>query len=373
MVFSNIDINIIALIAAFMLAGVISFATTPLVKVFATRVGAMDVPKDNRRMHTTPIPRLGGMAIFMGFIFSMLAFCDITTELRGIMLGCIVIVVLGVIDDIVQLKAKIKLIGQVIAAIIPLFYGVRIEMFSNILPVGSPYISLGFLSIPITIIWIVGVTNAVNLIDGLDGLAVGVSAISSLSLLFIALFIGEPQVAIVMAALTGGCVGFIPYNFNPAKIFMGDTGAMFLGYILATISITGFFKFYAIISFLIPFLIMGLPILDTLFAIIRRLMHGQSPMTADRGHLHHRLIDMGFSQKQTVAILYIISALLGLCAIIWASDDMFKAVILLVSILVIGFIAFKIFERERAHRKALEEAKKKEEEEKKRILDDDDI
>jgi len=148
---------------------------------------------------------------------------------------------------------------------------------------------------------------------------------------------------------------------------------MFLGYILATISITGFFKFYAIISFLIPFIILGLPIFDTLFAIIRRLLKGQSPMTADRGHLHHRLIDMGFSQKQTVAILYIASALLGLCAIIMASDGVYKALILLVSILIIGFIAFKIFERERHHRKQVEEQKQREKEEQERLIDDDDI
>ncbi len=369
----NFEFNYLTLIAAFLLAGVISFALTPLVKVFATKVGAVDIPKDNRRMHKVPIPRLGGMAIFLGFIFSMLAFCDITREIRGILLGCIIIVMLGVVDDIVQLKARYKLAGQIIAAILPIFYGVRIDMFSNLFPGGAPYISLGIFSIPITLIWIVGVTNAVNLIDGLDGLAVGVSAISSLSLLFIALFIAEPQVAIVMAALAGGCIGFMPYNFNPAKIFMGDTGAMFLGYILATISITGFFKFYAIISFLIPFLILGLPIFDTLFAIIRRLARGQSPMTADRGHLHHRLIDMGFSQKQTVAILYVISALLGLCAIILASDGIFKAGLLLVSILVIGFIAFKVFERERAHRKKIDDEKRRVEEEMEELIDDDNI
>jgi UDP-GlcNAc:undecaprenyl-phosphate GlcNAc-1-phosphate transferase len=226
---------------------------------------------------------------------------------------------------------------------------------------------------PITIIWIVAITNAVNFIDGLDGLACGVSCISSVNLLVIALLVADAPVAVVVAAMTGACLGFVPYNFNPAKIFMGDTGSTFLGFMLATISIQGLFKAYTVISFAVPFLLLGLPIFDICFSVIRRVAHGKNPMQADRGHFHHRLIDMGFSQKQTVAILYIISALLGLCAIIWASDDMFKAVILLVSILVVGFIAFKIFERERAHRKALEEAKKKEEEEKKRILDDDDI
>ena len=168
-----------------------------------------------------------------------------------------------------------------------------------------------------TVLWIVAITNAVNLIDGLDGLANGVSAISATTMLVIALLVGEAvQVAMVMAALVGACVGFMPYNMNPAKMFMGDTGATFLGYILATMSIQGLFKFYAIISFAVPFLILGLPIFDTAFAFIRRIAHGQSPMHADRSHIHHRLIDMGLNQKQAVATLYVISAILGLSAVV---------------------------------------------------------
>jgi UDP-GlcNAc:undecaprenyl-phosphate GlcNAc-1-phosphate transferase len=342
-----IDLDIIKIIAAFVLAGIISFFVTPLVKIFATRVGAIDVPKDERRVHKTPIPRLGGMAIFIGFICAMLAFCEITSEVRGILLGSIVIIFVGIIDDIVQLKARYKLMGQIFAAVIPIIYGVRIDILTNFNFFSeNQYLSLGYFAIPITLIWIVGITNAVNLIDGLDGLAVGVSSIASITLLFIALFIAEPQVAIVMAAVTVGCVGFIPYNFNPAKIFMGDTGAMFLGYILATISIQGLFKFYAVISFAVPFLILGLPIFDTAFAIVRRTLKGQSPMTPDRGHLHHRLIDMGFSQKQTVAILYTISAVLGLSAVIWTKEGIFRAVVLIISVLIVSFIAFKVFEYE---------------------------
>jgi len=175
---------------------------------------------------------------------------------------------------------------------------------------------LKWMSIPLTILWIVGVTNAVNLIDGLDGLAVGISSIATFSMFFIAILAGEPTVALIAAALAGGCLGFLPYNFNPAKIFMGDTGSTFLGFILSVICIQGLFKGYAVISFIIPFLILGLPIFDTSVAIIRRIHDKRPIMGADRGHLHHKLIDMGFSQKQTVAILYVIALLLGLSAVV---------------------------------------------------------
>ena len=180
----------------------------------------------------------------------------------------------------------------------------------------NPYWELGILAIPVTVIWIVAITNAVNLIDGLDGLACGVSTISSMTLLVIALVVGRWEVAILMAALAGACIGFLPYNMNPAKIFMGDTGSTFLGFILAVVSIQGLFKFHTIISFAVPFLMLGLPIFDTCFAFIRRIAHGQSPMHAGPSHVHHRLIDMGFNQKQAVAVLYIISAILGLSAVV---------------------------------------------------------
>ena len=297
---------------AFLVAAVISFFSTPVVKVFAHRVGAMDVPKDGRRMHKVPIPRLGGLAIFFGFIFSVLLFGQIDAQAKGVLLGSVIIIVLGVIDDIVSLNALLKFCVQICAALIPVLSGVRIEFLSNPnIFSDSIYFSLGYFSIPFTILWIVGITNAVNLIDGLDGLAVGVSSIASLSLFIVAMLVSEPFVAIVMAALAGGCIGFMPYNLNPAKIFMGDTGAMFLGYILAVVSIQGLFKFYAVISFAVPFLILGLPIFDTGFAIMRRIVSGKNPMQADRGHVHHRLIDMGFNQKQSVAILYAMSGATG--------------------------------------------------------------
>ena len=187
---------------------------------------------------------------------------------------------------------------------------------------------IGYLSIPVTVLWIVGVTNAVNLIDGLDGLACGVSAISSVTMLIVALMVAEPNVALLLAALAGGCLGFIPYNLNPAKIFMGDTGALLLGYVLATVSILGLFKFYAIMTFLVPVLALALPLFDTIFAIVRRVAHGQSPMAPDRGHLHHRLIDHGLSQKQAVAVLYSLSAMMGLTAVVICTTGKLRLLLL---------------------------------------------
>ena len=185
-------------------------------------------------------------------------------------------------------------------------------------------------------------TNAVNFIDGLDGLAVGVSGISCASMLVIALVVSEQNVAVIMAALLGACVGFIPYNFNPAKIFMGDTGSTFLGFVLAAMSIQGLFKLYAVVSFVIPFIILGVPFFDICFAIVRRLWRHQNPMTADRGHIHHRLIDMGFSQKQSVAITYTLTGILGLAAVLLTSSSGAKIMILICTVMVVSVLAFMV-------------------------------
>ena len=328
---------------------VISFLTSPVVKNFAYKVGAIDVPKDARRMHKVPIPRLGGLAIFFGFIVGILLFDKIDRQMQGILLGAVVIVVLGVVDDITPLPAKLKFVVQIIAALIPVFHGVVIKAVSNPnLLSDNAYWQMGNVSsVVITVLWIVAITNSVNLIDGLDGLAVGVSTISATTVLVISLLVSDMQVAIAMAALVGACAGFMPYNLNPAKMFMGDTGATFLGYILATMSIQGLFKFYAIISFAVPFLILGLPIFDTAFAFIRRIAHGQSPMQADRSHVHHRLIDMGLNQKQAVATLYVISAILGLSAVVLTTSGEVKAMVLLLALCVVGVVAARVvFPRE---------------------------
>ena len=330
--------------AALVTAMVVALIATPVVKSLAFKVGAVDVPKDNRRMHDHPIPRMGGLAIFFGFILSVLLYVQMTPQLRGMLLGGVIIVVLGIFDDIYALGAKFKLAIQIVAALVAVLSGNVIEAVSNPNVFSSDlYWELGWLSIPVTVIWIVAITNAVNLIDGLDGLACGVSTISALTMLVISLAVADAPVAIVMAALAGGCIGFLPYNLNPDKIFMGDTGSTFLGFILAVMSIQGLFKFYTIISFAVPFLMLGLPIFDTCFAFIRRIAHGQSPMHPDRSHVHHRLIDMGFNQKQAVAVLYIISAILGLCAVVLTTSGELKAMMLLLALCAAGAVSGRIF------------------------------
>ena len=328
--------EILILILTFVVAFAFSFAATPIVYRFAFKIGAIDVPRDSRRMHKKPIPRLGGLAIIFGFIVAICCFGHLTRSLGAILAGAAIIAVMGVVDDCKNLDAKLKFCIQIIAALVVIIGGnIRITVLTNPnIFSDNPYVVLpDWLSGVTTVLWIVFITNAVNFIDGLDGLAAGVSAIMSVSLVFIAVRVGEYSVATVGLALMGACFGFLPFNFNPAKMFMGDTGSTFLGFMLATLSIQGVFKSYAIISFAVPLLILGLPLFDALFAMIRRIYHGQSPMTADRGHLHHRLIDMGFSQKQTVFILYTISGILGITAVILAESGTLRALILLICVL----------------------------------------
>ena len=274
------------LLLAMAFAAAVSFMMTPPVKRFAEKVGAIDIPKDERRVHDHPIPRMGGLAIFIGFVLSLLIFVDVSTPVLGILLGALIIVVMGAIDDIVNLNAWIKLAGQIVAAVVAIRCGIVFDAISNPNPFSeqTTFVLASYLPIPLTILWIVGCTNAVNLIDGLDGLAVGVSTISSLTMLVVALFVAEPNVAVILAALVGACLGFIPYNFNPAKIFMGDVGSQLLGFVLSTASILGMFKLHAMITFLVPLLALAVPLADTTFAFFRRIIHGQSPFHADKGH-----------------------------------------------------------------------------------------
>lgn len=355
---TTVDLQLIVkVLLALCAAIVMSFAATPVVKSLATRVGAVDVPRDNRRMHDHPIPRLGGLAIFLGFILAVLLFADVNKQIRGILLGCVIIVIVGAIDDTVPLKWWVKLLGQFAAAGVAVWHDVIITVFSNpVIFSDNHYLMLGGLAVPITIFWIVAVTNSVNLIDGLDGLAVGVSGICSVTMLVIAILVSEGNVAIVMAALAGGCIGFIPYNHNPAKIFAGDTGALLLGYVLSTMSVLGMFKTYAIVSFVVPFLVMALPLFDTTLAFTRRILKGQNPMKPDRGHIHHKLIDLGLNQKQAVAILYCVSTVLGLSAVVLTTGGLMKAAIVLASFAVaaiIGVFIFKTTRRENQARMAM--------------------
>lgn len=298
-------------ILAFFIALAVSYLLIPRIIALAVRTGEMDMP-DERKVHTAPIPRLGGIAIYVAFMAAVFLTVDMTREIAGLLLGGTVIAAVGVIDDLKNLPAKVKLFGQIIAAAVLVLFDVRIDFISD--PFGD-LIYLEYLAVPATLFWIVGITNTVNLIDGLDGLAGGVSTIASITILLVALQQDYLLVVVLTAALSGSVLGFLRYNFNPAKIFMGDTGSMFLGYMLAGISVIGAVKSAATVALIVPIFALGLPILDTAFAIIRRYLGGKPIFKPDRGHLHHRLLDLGFSQRQAVLLMYVISGVLGVSAI----------------------------------------------------------
>ncbi|MBQ6465226.1 MAG: undecaprenyl/decaprenyl-phosphate alpha-N-acetylglucosaminyl 1-phosphate transferase [Oscillospiraceae bacterium] len=299
--------------AATLLACAVCYRLTPAVKILAETLGAVDQP-GGRRIHDHPIPRMGGLAICLAFLSAALLLARLSRAVVGTLLGALIIALMGAADDLVQLSPRKKLAVQCAAALTAMACGVRIEFIST--PAGAePFLALGKLSGPLTLLWLVGCTNAVNLIDGLDGLAAGVSAISSLTLFEAALLAGQPNAALLLAALTGACLGFLPYNFHPAVIFMGDLGSQFLGFVLACVSVIGAFKLQTALTFAVPVLSLALPLADTVCSFFRRLLHGQSPFHADRGHFHHRLLALGFSQKQAAAVLYAASALSGLAAL----------------------------------------------------------
>lgn len=349
----------ILMIFTFVSAFIFTFVATPNVRKLAFKIGegAVDKPKDARRMHKKPTPRIGGLAMIFGFIVplvTILVFSKISGDSQfwsqytfasrqttGMFMALAIIVVMGFIDDCKDLPAKLKFVVQIAAALIVIFVGdIKIDVFTNpnFLSDNPYWVLPEWLSVVLTVIWIVFITNAVNFIDGLDGLAAGVSAIMSVSLVFISIRVGEYPIAILGIALMGSCFGFLPFNFNPAKIFMGDTGSTFLGFMLATLSIQGVFKSYAVISFAVPLLILGLPLFDASFAMIRRILRGESPMKADRGHLHHRLVDMGFSQKQTVFILYAISGVLGITAVLLAENSILRALLVVIAMIILVLI-----------------------------------
>ncbi|QCX33380.1 undecaprenyl/decaprenyl-phosphate alpha-N-acetylglucosaminyl 1-phosphate transferase [Caloramator sp. E03] len=332
----------------FILSALLSFLITPLVKKFAININAIDVPKDDRRIHKTPIPRMGGLAIFLSFVISALCFSRFNKSVIGIVLGSLLLVIGGMIDDIRPVKPLQKLAFQVLAAFLLIAFGINVSCITVPFLPGDGYIYIGYFGIPITILWVVGITNAINLIDGLDGLACGICFISSLTLFGVSLISGRYIAVLLTAALAGSCIGFLPYNFNPAKIFMGDTGSQFLGFALAAISIQGAIKSAAAVVVAVPILALGIPIYDTLFAMIRRKINNKPIMEADRGHLHHRLLDMGFSQRQVVFIMYSISVILGttaLLAMMLTAKKSFALLIVVCSITLAFGIEIGLFSR----------------------------
>lgn len=303
----------------FLTAFLVSMAVTPLAIKLAPKIGAMDVPKDARRMHTKAVPRFGGLAIFSGTMISMAFFLHFDQQVVGVMVGGILIYLLGVIDDLKNLPAKVKLLGQILVAVIMYMYDLRIEFLTNFFGEGNMAFAAP-VSFLITILWIVGITNAVNLIDGLDGLAAGTSAIAALCLAYVAYIYGQYLSAAAMLALAGGALGFLPFNFYPAKIFMGDGGSLFLGFMLATLSVMGLTKGAAVIATSVPVFVLGLPIFDTFFAIFRRMVNKRPIMEADKGHLHHRLMQLGYGQRRATLMIYGISAIMGIAAVMFSRN-----------------------------------------------------
>lgn len=297
----------------------------PVVKWIANHVGALDYPGE-RKVHKKPMPLLGGLMIFFGFLFGYMVFAPQSTKMIAILIAGVVVIITGMIDDIKPLKAKEKLLGQIIAALIITIYGGI--LLDNVTIFGL-YFEFGLLSYPITIIFIVALMNCINFIDGLDGLACGISTIFFLTvgiLAFIFHSIGTLEITLVFVML-GACIGFLVFNFNPSKIFMGETGSMFLGFMISVICLMGF-KAATLTSLVVPMLILAIPILDTLFAILRRIINKKPIYEADKKHLHHQLLNKKFSQKTTVLIIYGVSILFSAASILYSLKDKKAAIII---------------------------------------------
>ena len=301
----------------FLVALAASILVTPVAIRLAPKIGAVDIPLDNRRMHTKTMPRFGGLAIFAGSTTAMLIFLKFDPRVVTIVMGGALIYILGVIDDIKHLSAKVKFLGQTFVALIMYVNGIRIEFLTNFLGEGNSQLG-DVLCFIITMVWIVGITNTVNLIDGLDGLAAGTAAIASLCIAYTAYIHGTYLAAGAMLALAGATLGFLPYNFYPAKIFMGDGGSLYLGFILATLSVLGTVKSATLVTMIIPVLVLGVPIFDTFFAIFRRFVNKRPIMEADKGHLHHRLMKLGYGQRRATLMLYGITAIMGVAAVLFS-------------------------------------------------------
>jgi UDP-GlcNAc:undecaprenyl-phosphate/decaprenyl-phosphate GlcNAc-1-phosphate transferase len=297
----------------FLVALVVVVLLTPAVGGMARLIGAVDRPEGGRRSIPTGIPRLGGLALFLGIFVPALAFLPLHGEMRGILLGAAVATTVGAIDDFRGLRWFEKLGGQILAASIPVGFGVWVHRFT--FPVVGVHALPEWIGAPLTILAIVAVMNMVNFLDGLDGLAAGVCAISAGSFCLIDLSLGHADAAILTAIVFGACLGFLRHNFYPARIFMGDSGALLLGFTLASVSVQGLLKTAALATLVLPLLVLAVPLLDTSFVVAKRIKHGQPIYVADRYHLHHRFEEIGFSQRRAVVYLYAWCGILALAAL----------------------------------------------------------
>jgi UDP-GlcNAc:undecaprenyl-phosphate/decaprenyl-phosphate GlcNAc-1-phosphate transferase len=325
--------TLIDFIIAFVISLIVALVITPAVIKFAKRYGFVDKP-DYRKVHKNLMPRIGGLSIVIGATAGLLYLNKLIPEIWPVVVGGGIILITGIFDDKYTLSAKTKLIGQIAAALVVVLADFKIDFIT--LPFFSERIYLGGFSYIFAIFWIVAITNAINLIDGLDGLAGGVSVIAMTSIMTLAIFNGHYMVIALTVILIGSTIGFLFFNFHPAKIFMGDTGALFLGYCISIISLLGLYKSVTIFSLIIPIIILAIPIFDTFFAIIRRILNKQKISAPDKSHLHHRLLSLGFSHKETVLIIYAIGVLFGICAIVFSRSTLWG------SFVVIGIMFFLI-------------------------------
>lgn len=313
----------------FVLSAIACALVTPLVRKMAFAVGVFDEPDEDRRIHAHPTPRLGGIAIYVGFMLSLFTVLNLalthTDEIRkyltngdlahliGLLFGGTLMLGVGLWDDIMAMSPKRKLLAQLgVAAVVVILYGftivdVRLPRFG--------YLDLAWFAVPFSLFWYLGMVNAINFLDGLDGLVAGVTVIASITLILVSLWHNQYLVAITMCALAGATAGFLPFNYNPARIFMGDGGSLFIGFVLASAAVMGTEKKAVAISLVLPLLVLALPIVDTAVAIVRRLRRGAPLFSADRGHVHHQLLDLGLSQRQAVNLIYVVCGLLGALAI----------------------------------------------------------
>ncbi|PUU95568.1 glycosyltransferase family 4 protein [Halanaerobium sp.] len=318
-------------LAAFIITLILSLAITPLIIKLAHKFNFVDRPGE-RKINTKIIATAGGTAIYLAFMIPLRFFLPANQTITGIMLGGSFMLLLGLLDDKFEISAPIKFMGQIIGALILIYYGVKINFITN--PFGG-FIYLGVYAVPFTVFWIVSIINTINLIDGLDGLAAGVSIIAVLTLFAVALQENQVVAPMLAVLLAGSCLGFLKYNFNPARVFMGDTGSMFIGYIIAAVSITGALKSAAAVTIFVPMLALAVPILDTTFAIIRRIFNDRPIGEADHGHIHHRLLAIGMNQRQAVISVYVISAFLGTIAFVINGIKFDHALIIFVSVILV--------------------------------------
>ena len=327
----------------FLMPFALSLALTPVAIYIAPKIGAVDIPKDGRRMHDRPMPRFGGFSIFVGVMASFAVFLiPGNPGMIGILVCGALIYILGLIDDLKGMPAKIKFMGQIAVACVAFAFGIRINFIASFfyfgLQQGYAFFS-GLTALILTILWIVGITNTINLIDGLDGLAAGVASLASLSIAYAAYISSGPSAATLsMLCLAGGGLGFLPFNFHPAKIFMGDGGALFLGFMLAALSIEGATKSATVVATIAPVLVLGLPIFDTAFAILRRVVNRRPIMEADKGHLHHRIMAAGFGQRRAVLLLYGISGVMGVAAVLLTRNLFAESFALLIIAIVLIYV-----------------------------------